>query len=120
DLLRITTETADAAFTLHTSAALGDVISVLETDAFPASRLGAAPFPGGGGLVGGGALWVMDTGDSQRAGAAQQVVDFLTEPVALAELAAATGCVPPRVSVLDEPVLVDAWETHPELRVGYD
>ncbi|WP_162942298.1 extracellular solute-binding protein [Desertimonas flava] len=120
DLLRITTETADAAFTLHTSAALGDVIAVLETGVFPESRLGAAPLPGVGGQVGGGALWVMDTGDPSRAGAAQRVVDHLTEPGALAELAAATGCVPPRRSVLHEPVLVDAWAAHPELRVGYD
>lgn len=120
DLVRVTTETGDAAFTLHTSAALGDVISVLAGDTFPESRLGAAPLPGGGGQVGGGALWVIDNGDPQVAGAAQQVVDFLTEPEALAELAAATGCAPPRQSAVDEAVLIDAWSAHPELRVGYD
>lgn len=121
DLVRVTTEEADGAFTLHTSASLGDVIAVLEGgDAFPLSRLGAAPLPGGGGQVGGGALWVVDRGDPAAAGAAQEVVDFLTAPSALAALAAATGCVPPRTSVLQEPVLVDAWAAHPELRVGYD
>lgn len=120
DLVRITTETGDAAFTLHTSAALGDVISVLDSGVFPASQLGVAALPGGGGQVGGGALWVIDNGDAARAGAAQQVVDFLTAPEALAELAAATGCVPPRRSVLDEPVLIEAWAESPELRVGYD
>lgn len=120
DLVRVTTEVADGAFTLHTSASLGDVIAVLEGPTFPDSRLGAAPLPGSGGQVGGGALWVLDNGDPLAAGAAQEVVDFLTAPRALAELAAATGCVPPRESALQEPVLIDAWAAHPELRVGYD
>jgi len=120
DLLPLTTESAEAVYTIHTSASIGDLIAILEGGAFPGSEIGVGPLPGGGGLVGGGALWIMDHDDPVQARAAWEAIEFLTAPAQSAQLAAATGYVPPRAATLDEPELIEAWADHPQLQVGFD
>lgn len=111
-----------AAMTLHTSASLGDVLDLVDAGTWGELEVGAAslPGPGTGGLVGGGALWLIDGGDPARVRAAWDVVAWLLEPPHLARLAGATGYVPPRRSVVSEPELVAAWAARPQLRAGYD
>lgn len=117
-----------AAMTLHTSAALGDVIALLEAGAFRDGALGVAdlgvgPLPGPaapGALVGGVGLWLVDAGDPARVGAAWSFVEWLMDPVRLAALAARTGYVPPRAAAIAEPELASRWATYPQLRVAYD
>lgn len=111
-----------AAMTFHTSASLGDILDLVEAGTWGPLEVGAGPLPGpgSGGLVGGGALWLVDRGVPERVGAAWDVVAWLMGSANLARLAGATGYVPPRRSVLDEPALQSSWAARPQLRVGYD
>jgi hypothetical protein len=121
DLLALVAD-RPAAMTLHTSASLGDVIAQLEAGLWPGVELGVGPLPGpaSGGLAGGGGWWMLDRGDPAQVAAAWAVGSALMEPARLAELAAATGYVPPRRSVLDQPLLQERWRQYPQLRVAYD
>jgi sn-glycerol 3-phosphate transport system substrate-binding protein len=120
DLLRIPTDRAEAAYTLHTSAALGDVLALVAQGAFPGSELGVAPLPGNGALVGGGAWWILDSGDSVTNRAVADVLEFIVAPEQLGPFDAATGYVPPAEAVAAEPAVMERWAEQPELRVGYD
>jgi sn-glycerol 3-phosphate transport system substrate-binding protein len=111
-----------AAMTLHTSGALGDVLSLVEAGPWGDVTMGVAPLPGPGvgGLVGGGGLWLLDRADPARHGASWEVVEALLKAEALAAFVGATGYVPVRASVLEEPLLLEVWERRPQLRVAYD
>lgn len=123
DLFAMVDDTSPAAFTLHTSAALGDVIALLgdEQTPYPDAVLGVAPLPfaGQGSLVGGGAFWLVDRGDPLAAGAAAVLGDWLMSAPAQAQFAAATGYVPAVMSAADEPALLARWTTDPALEVGF-
>lgn len=123
DFHRLVADRDGAAMTLHTSASLGEVLQVVESGALGERELGVGPMPGPapGGLVGGSALWLIDHGsEPAQLGAAWTFVEWLMDPSRLAELDAATGYVPPRDAVLEEPSLQQAWAEHPQLRVAYD
>ena len=73
NLLKLADDTEPAAMTIATSASLGPVLEVLDGRPVPADRrddvgVGVMPGPDGkpGALVGGAALWVVDTGDDAR------------------------------------------------------
>jgi sn-glycerol 3-phosphate transport system substrate-binding protein len=122
DLIRIGDPVDGGTMAVHTSAAIGDVLAVIDGGSFPGAELGIGPMPGPGrgATVGGNGWFLIDHDDPRRVGAAYELVEWMGEPARLAELAAATGYVPPRLSVTAEPVLVAAWTRRPLLRVGFD
>lgn len=122
DLLKGVDPAEGAAFTFNTSGAIGDLTRVLEAGTFPGVELGVAPLPGPGegALVGGGAFWLLNSGNPERVGAAFDFVSWLLQPLQHDEFTTYTGYAPVRRSALDEPALVAAWDLNPALRVGYD
>jgi ABC-type glycerol-3-phosphate transport system substrate-binding protein len=72
DLAQLSPVDGDATMTIHTSAALGDVIDLLAAGNFPGAVLGvsALPGPADGALVGGNALWLAANGDAAQQGRA--------------------------------------------------
>jgi sn-glycerol 3-phosphate transport system substrate-binding protein len=122
DLVRGVDKVDGAAFTINTSASTGDVLRLIEAGSFPGVSLGvsALPGPGVGALVGGGAFWLTRSTDASRVGSTFDYLDWLTQPAQHADFAAYTGFSPLRTEELTEPVLVDAWTEHPQLRVAYD
>ena len=122
DLTRIADPLEGATMTVHTSAALGDVIALLEAGSFPGVELGVGPLPGPGrgAVLGGNGFFLIDLGDPDRVGAAFDVVTWFTESANIARFDAATGYIPPSFRVAAEPALVAAWAKYPEMRVAWD
>ncbi len=119
DLVRVI---LDSTFTIHTSGSIGDILAVEGRGQLSNFKLGVGPMPGPGvgGLVGGNAMFMIDHQAPERAGAAWNVVRWLTESSQMARFDVATGYIPPSAAVAAEPALVAAWKQHPELKVGYD
>ena len=122
DLTRVADPLDGATMTVHTSAALGDVIALVEAGSFPGVELGVGPLPGPGrgAVLGGNGFFLIDRGDPARVGAAFDVVTWFTESANIARFDAATGYIPPSFRVAAEPALVAAWAEHPEMRVAWD
>jgi sn-glycerol 3-phosphate transport system substrate-binding protein len=123
DLLQLANTEAPSGLTLHTSASIGDVLRIVESGLIGAGiDVGVAPLPGPapGGLVGGGAWWLLDHDDPARVGAAWTLVDWLVQPDRVAELAAFTGYVPTTDQAAASTVTTASWADEPALRVGYD
>lgn len=122
DFLKIASRVDGGAMAVHTSGSLGDVISVLEGGSFDGIELGVGPMPGParGATVGGNGWFLIDHGDPRRVGAAFALVEWLSAPERLARLVEATGYLPPRIAVFSEPLVAEAWERYPQLRVGFD
>ena len=115
-----------AAITFHTSGSIGDIYEYLELDAFRSVELGVAPIPGftdaaaTGTTIGGSAWWLVDRGDPVHAAAAWDLVEWLSQPERIADLAAFSGYAPTSPAAAAERATVDAWAERPELRVAYD
>lgn len=113
-----------AAMTISTSAALGSIIAILESGAFPDVGLGVGPLPGptgGGVLVGGAALWIVDEGSTpEESAAAFDYASYLNEPASQAQWHAGTGYLPIRTSSAELPEVADKWAEQPQFRVAYD
>jgi sn-glycerol 3-phosphate transport system substrate-binding protein len=123
DLLQLANVEDPAGLTLHTSASLGDVLRVIESGSIGAGvEAGVGPLPGNapGGLVGGGAWWLLAQDDPARVGAAWTLVDWLIQPDRVAELAAFTGYVPTTERAAASSVTTERWAQRPILRVGYE
>lgn len=122
DLLAIVDPDQPSAMTLHTSGSIGDVIAFMESGNFPGVELGVAPLPGPGtgSTVGGNALWLVDSGDPARVGAAWQLASWLFDAPQLARFVAATGYVPATTSAAADPTLTARWQVYPQLRVAFD
>lgn len=121
-LLAIANE--DVAMAFGTSAALGSILAVLDTGQFPDVEVGVAPLPGptgGGVLVGGAGLWLVDRDqtDEEKA-AAWDYVAWLNEPEQQAAWHAGTGYIPIRQTAIDDAAVQDLWTEQPYFRVGYD
>jgi sn-glycerol 3-phosphate transport system substrate-binding protein len=112
-----------ASFTLHTSAAVGDILRLLDGDDNPQPlvRLGVAPlpFPGAGSLVGGGGVWLVDKRNPGATGAAALLGEWLMAPAQQAEWGRETGSGPATTAAVREPDLLARWAEAPELAVGY-
>ncbi len=110
--------------TIDSSAALGTISQALVSGEAGSVKLGVGPMPGpegvGGVLVGGAALYMSKSSSPQKMAATWEYVKFLVEPKSQAEFAAATGYVPIRKSSVNEPVLVDRWNSEPGYHVAYD
>jgi sn-glycerol 3-phosphate transport system substrate-binding protein len=123
DLLQLANTEVPTGLTLHTSASIGDVLRFIESGVIgDGVEAGVAPLPGNapGGLVGGGAWWLLDHDDPARVGAAWTLVDWLIQPGRVAELAAFTGYVPTTDRAAASPVTTASWAERPVLRVGFD
>lgn len=119
-LLMVSTD--PAAMAVQTSASIGEVLDVLDQGGFGGVELGVGPLPGPGhgGLVGGAAIWAAAGHGADRQRAALDLVQHLTSPPVQAALASTTGYVPVRLESVDDPVLVDAYEARPQLRIGLE
>ena len=103
NLLKMADEKEPAAMTINTSASLGPVLQVLGTGQFPqitGADVGVGPMPGPdgkpGALIGGAALWVVNSGDAARTAAAWDYLTYLVGAQQQSEWAVATGYVPVR------------------------
>jgi sn-glycerol 3-phosphate transport system substrate-binding protein len=123
-ILALANETEGAAMTLESSASIGPIAGILATGAFPHVKPDVAPLPaltpGGGVPVGDGALWMPKASDPAHRAAAWQFMTWLNSPERQAEMAAAGGYVPTRLSAVDQPVLQAKWKEFPMFRVAYD
>jgi ABC-type glycerol-3-phosphate transport system substrate-binding protein len=70
--------------------------------------------------VGGNGFWLINHQDSQRAGAAFEVIRWLGDPAQMGRFDVATGYIPPSEAVANTPAVTAAWRVHPQLKVGYD
>lgn len=121
DLLQLVHPETPSGMTLHTSASIGDVLRLVESGALPDGKLGIGPMPGPpGGLVGGGAWWLVDSEDSQEIGAAWTFVNWMSRPGHVAQMASLTGYVPTTTRASDEPTTVESWASKPIMRVAFE
>ncbi len=117
-----------APMTLDTSAALGTILTVLDSGQYPNVKLGVGrmPWPGskptknGGVYVGGAGMFIVKKSTPATVDAAWQYLKFLVEPAQQATWAIGTGYVPVRKSATQLPALVQAWASVPEYKVAYD
>ena len=126
NLLKLADQTEPAAMTINTSASLGPVLQVLGTGQFPninASDVGVGPMPGPDGkpgmLIGGAALWVVDSGDDVRTAAAWDFLTYLTAAQQQSEWASATGYVPNRTDALELDPYKTTVANDPRFNVAY-
>jgi sn-glycerol 3-phosphate transport system substrate-binding protein len=126
DLLKLIDLNDRAAFTLHTSAAIGDLVWLvyeMGLDDLEGAELGVAPLPTPTGdvgtLAGGGALWLLDQGDPVTLSAAAHFAEFLMEPSSQASFAAATGYVAATEAAAAHPITVARWEEFPQFSVAH-
>lgn len=126
NLLKLADQKEPAGMTINTSASLGPVLQVLGTGQFPnigADDVGVGPMPGPDGapgmLIGGAALWVVDTGDDVRTAAAWDFLTFLTAAQQQSQWAAATGYVPNRTDALELDPYKTTLATDPRFSVAY-
>ena len=127
NLLKLGDAKEPAAMTIATSASTATVISVLGSGQFPQitnADIGVAAMPGPGGkpgaLVGGGSLWVVDSGDPVRTAAAWDFTTYLTAAQQQSQWAADTGYVPVRTDTLALDPLKTKLATDPRYKVPYD
>ena len=127
NLLKLADNAEPAAMTIATSAAIGGVLAVLNSGQFPQitnDDLGIGPMPGPdgkpGALVGGAALYVVDSGDDVRTAASWDFIKYLTEAQQQSEWSSATGYVPVRADALTVDPLQTTYATDPRFKVPYD
>jgi sn-glycerol 3-phosphate transport system substrate-binding protein len=117
---------SDAAMTIQTSAALGQISVVLGQGQFAHVELGAAPLPGpegdGGRIVGGAALYITNAENStpEKQAAAWEFAKFLTTPESQAKWSAGTGYIPIRKSSAKLEPLATRWQEQPYYKIPYD
>ncbi len=113
----------EAAMTIDTTAALGEIAQVLGAGDYAHVDLGVGPLPGstkGGVSVGGGALYIVNQSSPAKQAAAWEYAKFLNEPEQVAAWAAGTGYVPTRESAVELPVVQQRWAELPGFQVAYD
>jgi sn-glycerol 3-phosphate transport system substrate-binding protein len=119
-------DTEPAGMTIHTTAALGSVLTILDAGGYPVTSadVGIGPMPGPtvnpGVLVGGASLWLpIGKGDAETA-AAWDYIKFLVAPEQQSQWAADTGYVPVRQSATELAPIKDVYASDPRFAVGYD
>jgi len=107
----------------ETSAALGTILTVLNT--YPQVTLGVGSLPSptspeGGVFAGGAGMYIVAKSTPEQQDAAWQYLKFLNEPAQQAAWAVGTGYIPIRKSATDLPSVTDAWSNVPGYRVAYE
>jgi sn-glycerol 3-phosphate transport system substrate-binding protein len=127
NLLKLADDAEPAAMTIATSAAIGGVLTVLDSGQFPQITnddlgIGVMPGPDGkpGALVGGAALYVVDTGDDVRTAASWDFIAYLAGAQQQSEWSSATGYVPVRTDALNLDPVRTTYATDPRFEVPYD
>ena len=126
NLLKMADQTEPSAMTINTSASLGPVLAVLGSGQFPninADDVGVGPMPGPdgapGALIGGAALWMVDSGDDVRTAATWDFLTYLVGAQVQSEWAVATGYVPNRTDALDLEPYKGTVAADPRFAVAY-
>lgn len=117
-----------APMTLDTSAALGTILTVLQSGQYPNVKLGVGrlPVPGskpnkhGGVFVGGAGMYIVKKSTPATMDGAWQFLKYLLAPAQQATWALGTGYVPVRKSAVRLPALTQAWATVPQYKVAYE
>ena len=78
------------------------------------------PVGKGGVLVGGAALYIVNSSPKAKQDAAWQYIKFLVDPEQQATWGANTGYVPFRESATELPAIQELWSTKPYYKVAYD
>jgi sn-glycerol 3-phosphate transport system substrate-binding protein len=125
--LKIADQSAPAAMTIGTSAALGTVVAVLGGGLIPGltvDDIGVGAMPGPGpeptALVGGASLYIVKDKGDETAAAAWDYITHLVSPEVQSQWATATGYVPVRADALEVEPAKSLYESDPRYRVAYD
>jgi sn-glycerol 3-phosphate transport system substrate-binding protein len=119
------TET-DSTFTTGQSAIMIDStsdVSIIENSEF---QVGTAFIPHAdssernGVIIGGAALWLMDSGDAAVNDAAWQYMKFMAEPAQQISWHTGTGYFPVRIDLQDDPELQEFWNVNPNFRTAIE
>jgi sn-glycerol 3-phosphate transport system substrate-binding protein len=127
NFLKLADQSAPAAMTIGTSAALGTVINVVDAGliaGITGDDIGIGALPGPGpvptALIGGASLYVVaDKGDATTA-AAWDFIEYLVSPEVQSLWATLTGYVPVRADALEVEPAVSVYADDPRFRVAYD
>jgi sn-glycerol 3-phosphate transport system substrate-binding protein len=71
-------------------------------------------------IIGGGALWLIDSGDATLNQAAWEFMKFVAEPEQQKVWHMATGYFPVREDLLDDPELIEFWEENTNFRTAIE
>ena len=116
--------TGSAAMTFEASSAIGPIEAILNSGQYKGVHVAAAPLPalttGGGVPVGDGSLWIPARSRPAQRAAAWKLIQFLDSPAEQADMAAACGYAPVRLSATKLPVLVAKWKADPSFQVAYE
>ena len=127
NFLKLADQSAPAAMTIGTSAALGTVLNVVDGGlivGITAEDIGIGALPGPGpiptALIGGASLYVVaDHGDETTA-AAWDFIQYLVSPEVQSLWATLTGYVPVRADALEVEPAATVYAEDPRFRVAYD
>jgi sn-glycerol 3-phosphate transport system substrate-binding protein len=124
---KLADESAPAAMTIGTSAALGTVIAALSGGLIPGltdQDIGVGAMPGPGpkptALVGGNALYIVNEKGDEKAAAAWNYITYLVSPESQSQLAVDTGYAPVRADALEIEPALTKYANDPRFRVAYD
>jgi sn-glycerol 3-phosphate transport system substrate-binding protein len=124
---KLADESAPAAMTIGTSAALGTVIAALGGGLIPGltvDDIGVGAMPGPGptptALVGGNALFIVKDKGDEKAAAAWDYITYAVSPEAQSQYVTDTGYAPVRADALDVEPALSKYASDPRFRVAYD
>jgi sn-glycerol 3-phosphate transport system substrate-binding protein len=113
-----------AAMTMDTSAALGTIVQVLGSGQYPDVELGAAALPGpsggGGTVVAGSALYLVNKSAPERQEASFKFATFLASAQSQSTWAAGTGYIPIRTDATTLEPISTTWTQNPLYRIAFD
>jgi sn-glycerol 3-phosphate transport system substrate-binding protein len=125
NLLKLADQKQPAAMTIATSASLGPVLAVLGGGQYPNIKpddVGVGPMPGPdgkpGALIGGAALWVVNSGDPARIAATWDYLTYLEAAQQQSTWAVDTGYVPTRTDAADVDPLKSTLAKDPRFGVA--
>jgi sn-glycerol 3-phosphate transport system substrate-binding protein len=125
NLLKLADQKQPAAMTIATSASLGPVLAVLGGGQYPNIKpddVGVGPMPGPdgkpGALIGGAALWVVNSGDPARIAATWDYITYLEAAQQQSTWAVDTGYVPTRTDAADVDPLKSTLAKDPRFGVA--